>query len=173
MSDWSNSRARQRKFVLEYIKSNFDNATEAAKKAGYSEKTASVQASKFLNNDKFRHVREVIDEIKDELRIKSLELSIADATEILQMLTKILRRTEKEYIVVNIKEKKAYYDENGKRCSLETEEPKVIPIPSKLNDTIRAAELLGRTNGLWKDKTDDSDVFEKLDKVLGKIDSSF
>lgn len=42
---------RQKRFVLEYLR-NGGNGTEAAISAGYSERSAAVQASRMLNDDK-------------------------------------------------------------------------------------------------------------------------
>lgn len=48
MSDWLASRNRQKSFVLAYMANGFQNATQAAKEAGFSEKTARTSASNML-----------------------------------------------------------------------------------------------------------------------------
>lgn len=59
---------RQRKFVLEYLKSGI--ATDAAIKAGYSEKNAAPQASKLLANPEVQaYRREMEQKLFDEMGI--------------------------------------------------------------------------------------------------------
>ena len=157
MVDWGSSRAKQKRFVIEFIKLGFSNATQAAKNAGYSEKTAKSQANRLLTNVDFLHVQETIEKIRQEFDNRSAELSIASATEILQFLTRVIRREETNTIVINVSE--------GEQMTKK--------IPADIKDGIKAAELLGKTHGLWSHKSDDSDVFDRLDKVLGKIDSAF
>lgn len=65
--------ARQQAFVNEYAKGGFKNASEAAIKAGYSEKTAAQGASQLLKNIK------VVEAI-EALREPAKEEAIVDAT---------------------------------------------------------------------------------------------
>lgn len=46
MSGWPASRNRQKSFVLAYMANGFQNATQAAKEAGFSEKSAHTTAHK-------------------------------------------------------------------------------------------------------------------------------
>ncbi len=81
---------KQKRFCDEYIISG--NAAGAAKKAGYSAKTARMIA---LENLKKPHIREYIDS-----RLKALEdQKIADQKEILELLTAHARRQTTEYEV--------------------------------------------------------------------------
>lgn len=88
--------AKQRLFADEYIKSG--NATQSYIKAGYSvksEKVAGVNATRMLRNAK---VKSYIDAKVAEIESHK----IADAKEVLQYLTRVLRGEEKEEIPDNV-----------------------------------------------------------------------
>lgn len=96
MADWTSSKHQQKKFVLEYISSGFINASEAARKAGYSEKSINSKANQLLSGvDKYKHIKPVVDELRKLFDEKSAEMSIAEATEVLQFMTSVLRDEEK------------------------------------------------------------------------------
>lgn len=136
--------ARQQRFADEYL---IDlNATQAAIRAGYSEKTANRIASENLSK---LDIQEYIQKRMDE---KSSEL-IAKQDEVLRQLTSTLRREETESVVVVIKARRSFYDENGKKVIEEQEKPQIVQIPAKLSDVNKAAELLGKYHALWTDKT--------------------
>ena len=136
---------KQQRFADEYL---IDlNATQAAIRAGYSKKTADTMASRLLGNVK------VAEYIAKMMESKQSDL-IATQDEILQTLTRILRREEREHIVVTLKSRKSYTDENGKRVTEENETAQLIEIPTKVSDVNRAAELLGKRYGLFTDKVD-------------------
>lgn len=88
--------AKQRLFADEYIKSG--NATQSYIKAGYSvksEKVAGVNATRMLGNAK----------VKSYINAKMAKIEshkIADAKEVLQYLTRVLRGEEKEEIPDNV-----------------------------------------------------------------------
>lgn len=80
---------RQLIFVQEYIKSR--NGTQAAIKAGYSPKSAEVQASRLLKNDKIRkHLEKVQDQINRDLR----EIFVEDAVKAYEVLKNIMNDPE-------------------------------------------------------------------------------
>ena len=121
---------KQKKFADEYIKTG--NAYQSALNAGYSENYAK-NATKFLleNNGQ---ISAYIDE-----RMKKLEEeAIADQSEILRYLTRIIRDEEREEVLVNV-------------GNFEQERQE-IKISAK--DKIKAAELLGKRYGSWTDKVD-------------------
>ena len=121
---------KQKKFADEYIKTG--NAYQSALNAGYSENYAK-NATKFLleNNGQ---ISAYIDE-----RMKKLEdEAIADQSEILKYLTRIIRDEEREEVLVNV-------------GNFEQERQE-IKISAK--DKIKAAELLGKRYGSWTDKVD-------------------
>ena len=134
---------KQKRFCLEYI---IDcNATQAAIRAGYSEKTAEQTASRMLSNVKVsEYIQELMESKNDEL--------IASGDEVLETLTRIMRREEKETVVVVCKERKSFHAENGKKVIEEKEVPQLVVIPTKVSDVNRAAELLGKRYQLYTDK---------------------
>lgn len=138
---------KQKRFADEYIISG--NATEAARVAGY--KQPHVQGAQ--NLEKLR-VKEYIDQ-----RLKELESDkIADQKEVLEYLTNVMRREEKESVVVTIKKKVSGYvpDDRGglQKRNVEAEEAKIVEVPAKLSDANKAAELLGKRYGAWTDNVD-------------------
>ena len=82
---------KQLKFCDEYIKSG--NATKSAVAAGYSKKTAYSMANQLLKKLEVKqYIKAQMDEIKSA--------KIADATEILELLSRIARGEELEEITV-------------------------------------------------------------------------
>lgn len=80
--------------------------------------------------------------------------TIATAIEVRQYLTKVMRRELKESVVVTCKKKETKWvlnEETGKqqRVTIEEDVPEVVEIPSRLSDANKAAELLGKTHGLF------------------------
>lgn len=140
---------QQKRFVEELFKNNH-NAKQAAITAGYSEKTAEVQASRLLRNVK-------VQEYKEKLLAEIQKSSIATIEEILEYYTKVMRREEKESVVVTVKEKTSGWttnEETGKRekVTIERETPKIVEIPTKVSDANKAAEMLGKNYGIWTEK---------------------
>ena len=129
--------AKQRLFADEYL---IDlNATKAAIRAGYSEKTAYSAGQRMLKNvEIFEHIQERLEEKEAEL--------IAAQNEVLRRLTKILRREEMETIVVATKKSQNRYESEDGAVQ-------IIQVPAKLCDVIKAAELLGKYYTLWTEKT--------------------
>ncbi|WP_432374281.1 terminase small subunit [Lactiplantibacillus pentosus] len=81
---------KQRKFADEYIKSG--NAADAARKAGYSKRSArSVGQENLTKPD----IKQYIDEQMAEIASKR----IMDATEAVELLTRIARGEEKETVI--------------------------------------------------------------------------
>ena len=125
--------AKQMRFCDEYL---IDlNATQAAIRAGYSEKTA--KAIGFENLTK-PYIKEYI-----EARMAEKESSlIADQDEVLKYLTSVLRgESQSEVVVV----------ENIGDFTSEARTMKKAPDEK---ERLRAAELLGKRYGLYKDKVD-------------------
>ncbi len=141
--------AKQKKFVHELMK-NGHNARQAAIAAGYSEKTADAQASRLLKNVK-------VNEFRAKLLEKMEKPTIASIEEILEYYTRVMRREEKESVVVTIKEKRSDWktnSETGRRekITIETEKSEIVEIPTKISDANRAAEMLGKNYGIWTEK---------------------
>ena len=136
---------KQQRFCDEYL---IDlNATQAAIRAGYSEKTARQTAAENLSKP---YIREYIDK---RLAEKEAEL-IADQDEVLQTLTRVLRRQEMDTVVVTCKERSSGYDKNGKKVIIEKEVPQLVQVPTKVSDLNKAAELLGKRYALFTDKVE-------------------
>lgn len=145
---------KQKLFVQELIKNGY-NATQAALAAGYSKSSAYAQGSRLLKNV------EVL-KYKDELLASLQQPSIATIEEILQYYTRVMRREEKESVVVTIKEKVSgmvLNPDTGKRerKTIEKEKAEIVEIPTKVSDANKAAEMLGKNYGIWTDKVSITD----------------
>lgn len=141
--------AKQRRFCDEYL---IDlNATQAAIRAGYSEKNARNIASENMTKP---NIREYIDQRMAE---KEAEL-IADQDEVLKYLTATMRREKKESVVVTISEERSMYapDDNGtmRKQTIKKETPRIVEIPARLSDANKAAELLGKRYSLFTDRVE-------------------
>ena len=144
---------KQKRFADEYLICS--NATEAAKKAGYSEKTAKQQGQRLLTNVDLKNY---IDE-----RLKILESEkIAQADEVMQYFTKVLRGEETEEVVV--------VEGQGDGVTKARKIKKEISPKDKL----KAAELLGKRYGLFTDKLqlEDTTVEFNIKGFKGVIDES-
>lgn len=120
---------KQKRFADYYIE--LGNATEAARKAGYSSKTAkSIGQENLTKPDIKTYIKERLNE-KDAERIASQD-------EILEFLTAVMRGEKTEQIPVGIGE--------GAQ-ELEDKDP-------YLKDRVKAAELLGKRHSMWTDKVD-------------------
>ena len=139
---------QQKLFVKEWLIDH--NATQAAIRAGYSEKTAYSQGQRLLKNVEVQKYKEKL--------LKDLEKpTIATIEEILEYYTRVMRREEKESIVVTTKEKVSGMFPNPKtgkmeRKTVEKETPQIVEIPTKISDANKAAEMLGKNYGIWTEK---------------------
>lgn len=139
---------KQKVFADEYL---IDlNATRAYKVAYPSVKndaTAAAAAARLLRNVKVReYIEKRLAEKEDAL--------IAKQDEVLQTLTRVLRRQEPDTVVVTCKERRSGYDENGKKVIVEKEVPQLVQVPTRVSDLNKAAELLGKRYGLYTEKVD-------------------
>ena len=139
--------AKQQRFCDEYL---IDlNATQAAIRAGYSKKTARVIGQENLTKPAIR------DYIEKRMAEKEKAL-IADQDEVMKYLSSVMRREMKEFVVVTLQNKteKWVMDEDTgklKKQTITEESPAVVEIPALLKDSNKAAELLGKRYGLFKD----------------------
>lgn len=139
--------AKQKRFCDEYL---IDlNATQAAIRAGYSEKTAKVIGAENLT-------KPVIHEyIKKRMDEKEAAL-IADQNEVMRYLSSVMRREKTESVVVTLSKETSTYvpDEEGtmRRQTIKEEVPQIVEIPARLMDANKAAELLGKAYMLFTDK---------------------
>lgn len=137
---------KQKRFIDYYIETG--NATEAARRAGYSEKTA-----KQIGNENLTKLDYFIKE-----RLKKLEDErIAKADEVLQYLTAVMRGEEKEKFII--------FNDDGEKVEVEA--------PAKIKERTKAAELLGKRYTLFADKLDIEGTIdtgtEKLDSILKQL----
>nr|DAO02119.1 MAG TPA: Terminase small subunit [Caudoviricetes sp.] len=124
---------KQQRFADEYIISG--NIYDSLIKAGYSENYAKSDGCKILENPS---VKTYIDEKLKELSDKK----IADQQEVLAYLTSVLRgETQSEIVVV---------EGQGEGVS----RAKPIQKAPDERERLKAAELLGKRMGLFKDKID-------------------
>ena len=122
--------AKQRRFCEEYIVDC--NATQAAIRAGYKEKYAHTNANKLLQNTT---LKQYIDELLEKIRNNN----IADATEVMEYLTSVVRGKSSSEIVV--------VEGVGDGCSVARTMQKKPDEKEKL----KAAELLGKRYCLFKE----------------------
>lgn len=124
---------KQRRFADEYL---IDlNATQAAIRAGYSKKTAYSQGERLLKNVEVeKYIQERMKQLASE--------KVATAEEVIQYLTSVLRGEAKgEEIVVE-------------GCGDGYSEAKTMMKAPSEKDKLKAAELLGKRYGLFKDKVE-------------------
>lgn len=113
---------RQQKFADYYLE--LGNATQAAIKAGYSEKTAYSIGQRLL---KHPEVKAYLDQRRKELEGER----VAGTQEVMEMLTEVLRG--------NVTSEKREESEDGVKRTTEG---------TQVRDRLRAAELLGKRYGL-------------------------
>lgn len=120
---------KQIRFCEEYL---IDlNATQAAIRAGYSEKSARQIAQKMLTKDDIKlYIDELLQQIHNE--------RTADAQEVVEYLTSVMRGECTEQTLKFIG--------NG--------EQRITDIDVSSKDRLKAAELLGKRYGLFTDKVD-------------------
>ena len=118
---------RQGLFVSEYIKDM--NATQAAIRAGYSKKTAYSQGQRLLKNVEIKKA-------VDDLLLQVRKNNVADAVEIEEYLTAVMRGKMKETEMINVG----------------NFEQELVEVPAKQTTRIKAAELLGKRYAMWTDK---------------------
>lgn len=141
--------SKQKRFCEEYI---IDcNATQAAIRAGYSERTANEQGARLLAKVSIQeYVKELLEKVKSD--------KIAEATEVMEYLTSVMRREHKENVVVTLSEEVSTYvpDEKGtpRKQTIKKETPQIVQIPARLCDANKAAELLGKRYSLFTDKVE-------------------
>ena len=139
--------AKQQRFCDEYL---IDlNATQAAIRAGYSKKTAYSIGNENLKKPEIKAY------IENRMAEKEASL-IADQDEVMRYLTAVMRRELKEAVVVTLQSKtEKWVEVEGtgklKKQTTTEESPAVVDIPAKLSDANKAAELIGKRYGIFKD----------------------
>lgn len=120
---------KQQRFADEYIITG--NATQAAIKAGYSQKYANTNANKLLQNTTIKkHIDERLAQLESE--------KIASQQEVLSYLSSVMRGEMTEQTLRSV-------GESGQV---------IAEIDVGAKDRIKAAELLGKRYKLWTDKSE-------------------
>lgn len=158
---------RQEQFCNEYL---IDlNATQAAIRAGYKEKTAYSAGQRLLKHveiqkriQQLKNERSERTEISQDRVLKELAaIAFADATDFVQVTEKPLYNSDGEKMLDNSGKIIMIPDvEITETEKLKPEQKKAIAsikqgrngIEVKLNDKTKALELLGRHLGMWNDK---------------------
>lgn len=156
---------KQKRFCEEYL---IDlNATQAAIRAGYKEKTAYAQGQRLLKKveaqdylQKLMNERSQRTEITaDRVLAELAAIAFSDRTELAQVDEDgMVTFTPTEQLGSNAKKTIAGI-ENGKYGTKVT-----------TYDKVKALELIGKHLGLFSNGADNSDTLAKLDEVLGRID---
>ncbi len=118
--------AKQKRFCDEYLVDC--NATQAAIRAGYSARTANEQAARLLANVS---IKAYIDEKMEQLHNERT----ADAQEVLEYLTAVMRGQQTEQTLISV----------GDGVQ------KIGNIEVGARDRLKAAELIGKRFGLFKE----------------------
>ncbi len=127
---------RQRRFADEYlIDCNGARAYKAAYPSVKKDESARANASKLLTNTS---IKSYIDEKLSEI----ISARTADAKEVMEYLTTVLRGESKATICVT--------EGTGDGCS----EARLLEKPPDERERLRAADLLGKRYGLYTDKVD-------------------
>ena len=122
---------KQKIFADEYLIDT--NATQAAIRAGYSEKYAHTNANKLLRNTTIKNY------IDEQLKKMHSE-KIADATEVMMYLTSVLRGESSSEVVV------------VEGCGEGYSEARTMDKAPDEKEKLKAAELLGKRYGIFTDK---------------------
>ncbi len=124
---------KQKRFCEEYL---IDcNATQAAIRAGYSEKTAYSIGQRLLKNVE---VQNYVAQLGEAARTDRT----ADAAEVMEYLTSVLRGESKASVVAVVGV--------GDGCS----EARLLSKPPDEKERLKAAELLGKRFGMFTEKID-------------------
>ena len=136
---------KQQKFADAYIECG--NASDAARKAGYSKKTARVIGQENLLKPA----------IKDYIDVRIKELAserVASQQEVLEFLTRIMRRQELEQVVVTLRKARTIPmtssdgDTYDKLVYEDVDD--VVDTKTKNSDSMKAADILTRVLGISK-----------------------
>ncbi|MFL0245514.1 terminase small subunit [Candidatus Clostridium stratigraminis] len=161
---------KQEMFVEEYLLDL--NATQAAIRAGYSPKTAAEQGNRLLTNVKVRTCldQEMAERSKrtginqDRVIREIARLAFINPDNVMNLNSATVRKDalEEDLAAIQSVKVKMSSSENGEMVEREV----------RLNDKLKALELLGKHLGMFKDKVEVSVLTEeknKLDSLLNQI----
>ena len=139
MSDWPASRNRQKSFILNYMANGFQNGTQSAKEAGFSERSAGKIAHNMLAGmEKYVHIPPVVERLKKAFDERRTELSLLTSVDIQQFWAKIIRR--------EIQDVKLVGDGEGYQ--------KVKEVPPDLTVMLSASDKYAKTLGMYQNNID-------------------
>lgn len=130
-------KAQEKDFALNYLKDPKRNAYKAAIDAGYAESTAK-DASKWLNPKDPKKYKPYLKEFVDEKFAEIESEKTANAKEVMEYLTSVMRGEHTEQVLRLIGEGTQKIDD--------------IAVSEK--DRLKAAELIGKRYGLFKENVD-------------------
>ena len=163
--------AKQKRFVEEYL---IDlNATQAAIRAGYSSKTAQEQSSRLLSNVMVQETiakamaeRSKRTGINQDRVIQELaRIAFVNPQNVIQTSKASVRQdiSEDDAACIQAVKVKMSESENGSSCEREV----------RLNDKLKALELLGKHLGMFKDKVEVDGSLKaetsKLDELVKQL----
>lgn len=126
-------KEKQKRFIEEYLQSG--NATESAKKAGYSPKTAYAIG--------VENLKKPLIQAEINARLKELESErVATTQEIQEYLTAVMRGELDEEVVVNVGIGKGYTRADKIKAQVGAK------------DRTKAAELLAKVRGMFVNKSE-------------------
>ena len=131
---------RQERFVLEWLTDM--NATKAAIRAGYSERTAYSIGQRLLKNVE---IQTAIKEFHEQRQRES----IATVLDVEEFLSETMRGEHKEEVVTSVGEGKGVFHNE------------IVRKQVSMKDRIRAAELLGKRFGMF-DANQVEDVHDEV-----------
>lgn len=134
---------KKKRFAEEYLKCL--NATEAAKRAGYSASSAYSTGHRLLKDDE---VKKYIQGVGNQVQKDNI-LSINDTLAIISSMAKGERSEEKE--VITKRPKFINHPTTNKPILVYEEELEVIELKAKNSDVLKGAELLGKYHALFTD----------------------
>lgn len=82
--------------------------------------------------------------------------AVATEAEVLEALTRILRREETEDSIVKLREETKTTEEDGRTFVERGERVEVVKLRPRLSDVTRAAELIGKHYGLFGERIEGS-----------------
>lgn len=130
-------KAQEKDFALNYLKDPKRNAYKAAKDAGYAESTAK-DASKWLNPKEPKKFKPYLKEFIEKKLAEIESEKTADAKEVLEYLTSVMRGEHTEQVLK--------LSEEGGQV--------ITDINVSEKDRLKAAELIGKRYGLFKENVD-------------------
>lgn len=137
---------KQNAFCREYVTGHCNNGTQSAIAAGYSEKTAAVQASRLLKN------KEVLERIK-EYQKEKIEQSCLTEERLVNELLEILERCMSAVPVMEWSFEEHEYVPTGE-----------YQFDSK--GALNAIKLLGARFGMFDKKMDDSAANKQIEVIF-------